>query len=325
MKPLAVDIVGNVTSILPPKTELVVPVVGEMIKIQNKATEAIPVNVKITQGSITESLKGVKIPPIPAHLKLGLEKGAIGRQQQLKGITEKLPPITLILDTTAAVAKLEEFIALVKANSPQNIALTASGNAKNGAATAGTGKGSKGHQAASAMTPREYRDKLGQHLSKGFALPPNYATQIADQERTRKWHLDKMRRDAMAAFAQKTPYELAEEEHLRKLAPTTAGTGKGKVVWGNQAPAGHTAPKGYKWVRDNDLTKYLTPAQQQELARLQGLESKAAQKVRDMQSRIARSTGKSNTRLSQPRAQYDAIEKQLAPWRQQMALSLIHI
>lgn len=319
MKPLAVDIVGNVTSILPPKTELVVPVVGEMIKIQNKATEAIPVNVKITQGSITESLKGVKIPPIPAHLKLGWEKGAIGRQQQLKGITEKLPPITLILDTTAAVAKLEEFIALVKANSPQNIALTASGNAKNGAATAGTGKGSKGHQAASAMTPREYRDKLGQHLSKGFALPPNYATQIADQERTRKWHLDKMRRDAMAAFAQKTPYELAEEEHLRKLAPTTAGTGKGKVVWGNQAPAGHTAPKGYKWVRDNDLTKYLTPAQQQELARLQGLESKAAQKVRDMQSRIARSTGKSNTRLSQPRAQYDAIEKQLAPWRQQMA------
>ena len=263
MKPLAVDIVGNVTSILPPKTELVVPVVGEMIKIQNKATEAIPVNVKITQGSITESLKGVKIPPIPAHLKLGWEKGAIGRQQQLKGITEKLPPITLILDTTAAVAKLEEFIALVKANSPQNIALTASGNAKNGAATAGTGKGSKGHQAASAMTPREYRDKLGQHLSKGFALPPNYATQIADQERTRKWHLDKMRRDAMAAFAQKTPYELAEEEHLRKLAPTTAGTGKGKVVWGNQAPAGHTAPKGYKWVRDNDLTKYLTPAQQQ--------------------------------------------------------------
>ena len=177
MKPLAVDIVGNVTSILPPKTELVVPVVGEMIKIQNKATEAIPVNVKITQGSITESLKGVKIPPIPAHLKLGWEKGAIGRQQQLKGITEKLPPITLILDTTAAVAKLEEFIALVKANSPQNIALTASGNAKNGAAT--------------------------------------------------------------------------------------AGTGKGKVVWGNQAPAGHTAPKGYKWVRDNDLTKYLTPAQQQ--------------------------------------------------------------
>lgn len=263
MKPLAVDIVGNVTSILPPKTELVVPVVGEMIKIQNKATEAIPVNVKITQGSITESLKGVKIPPIPAHLKLGWGKGAIGRQQQLKGITEKLPPITLILDTTAAVAKLEEFIALVKANSPQNIALTASGNAKNGAATAGTGKGSKGHQAASAMTPREYRDKLGQHLSKGFALPPNYATQIADQERTRKWHLDKMRRDAMAAFAQKTPYELAEEEHLRKLAPTTAGTGKGKVVWGNQAPAGHTAPKGYKWVRDNDLTKYLTPAQQQ--------------------------------------------------------------
>lgn len=317
-KPLAVDVVGNITSITQPKTELVVPVVGEIIKLQSKVTEAIPVNAKIAAGSIAASLKDVKRPTIPATIKLMWEKGAIGRQEQLKSISETIPPIKLVLDTTAAVAKLEEFITLVKSNSPQNIALTASGNTKGGGSTAGTRKGTRGHQAA-VLTPREYRDKLGQHLSKGFSLPPNYATQIADQQRTRAWHLDQMRRDAMAAFAQKTPYELAEEERLRKLAPTTAGTGKGKVVWGSQAPAGNTAPKGYKWVRANDLTSYLTPAQQQELARLQGIESKAAQKLRDMQSRIAGSTGKSNTRLSQARAQYDAIEKQLAPWRQQMA------
>lgn len=316
--PLAVDVIGNITSITPPKTELIVPVVGEIIKLQNKVTETIPVNAKIATGSLTESLKGKNRPTIPANIKLMWEKGAVGRQAQLKSISEKIPPIKLVLDTAPAITKLEEFITLVKANSPQNIALTATGSAKNGSAAAGTGKGTKGHQAA-ALTPREYRDRIGQHLSKGFSLPPNYATQIADQQRTRAWHLDQMRRDAMAAFAQKTPYELAEEERLRKLAPTTAGTGKGKVIWGSQTPATSTAPKGYKWVKANDLTSYLTPAQQQELARLQGIESKAAQRLRDMQSRIASSTGKSNTRLSQARAQYDAIEKQLAPWRQQMA------
>lgn len=316
--PLAVDVIGNITSITPPKTELIVPVVGEIIKLQNKVTETIPVNAKIATGSLTESLKGKNRPTIPANIKLMWEKGAVGRQAQLKSISEKMPPIKLMLDTAPAIAKLEEFITLVKTNSPQNIALTATGGAKNGGVAAGTGKGTKEHQVAP-MTPREYRDKIGKHLAKGFSLPANYATQIADQQRTRAWHLDQMRRDAMAAFAQKTPYELAEEERLRKLAPTTAGTGKGKVIWGNQAPAGHTAPKGYKWVRANDLTSYLTPAQKQELTRLQGVESRASQNLRDMHSRITRSTGKSNTRLSYAQTQYNALERELAPWRQQMA------
>ncbi len=83
-KPLAIDVVGNVTSILPPKTELIVPVVGEMVKLQSKVTEAIPVNVKITAGSITESLKGLKRPTIPVAVKLMWEKGVVGRQEQMK-------------------------------------------------------------------------------------------------------------------------------------------------------------------------------------------------------------------------------------------------
>lgn len=316
--PLTVDLVGNITSITPPKTELIVPVVGEIIKLQSKVTEAIPLNAKIATGSITKSLNGKNRPTIPANIKLMWEKGAVGRQAQLKSISEKIPPIKLVLDTAPAIAKLEEFVTLVKANSPQNIALTATGSAKNSSSAAGTGRGTKGHQAAP-LTPREYRDRVGKHLAKGGSLPTNYATQIADQQRIRAWQLHQMRRDAMTAFAQKTPYELAEEERLRKLAPTTAGTGRGKVVWGSQAPAGHTAPKGYKWVRANDLTSYLTPAQQQELTRLQGIESRTSQNLRDIQSRITRSTDKSNSRLSQARTQYNAIEKELAPWRQQMA------
>lgn len=221
--PLAVDVVGNVTSLMPPKTELIVPVVGEIIKLQSKATEAIPVTAKIAAGSLTESLKGKNRPTIPANIKLMWEKGAVGRQAQLKAISEKIPPIKLVLDTAPAIAKLEEFITLVKASSPQNITLNATGGTKSGGAAAGASKGTKGHQAA-ALTPREYRDRLGQHLSKGFVLPPNYATQIANQQRTRAWQLDQMRRDAMAAFAQKTPYELAEEDRLRKSKLKTKNT-----------------------------------------------------------------------------------------------------
>lgn len=150
-KPLAVDVVGNITSITPPKTELVVPVVGEIIKLQSKVTEAIPLNAKIATGSITESLKGKNRPTIPANIKLMWEKGAVGRQAQLKSISEKIPPIKLVLDTAPAITKLEEFVALIKANSPQNIALTASGGVatgvgKSGVAATGIGTGTIGTQ-----------------------------------------------------------------------------------------------------------------------------------------------------------------------------------
>lgn len=148
-KPMAIDVIGNVTKILPPKTELIVPVVGEMVKLQSKVSEAIPVNAKIAAGSIAASLKDVKRPTIPAHIKLIWEKGAVGRQQQLKALSEKIPPIKLVLDTTAAVAKLEEFITLIKGSSPQNIALTASGSGATGSGVvAGTGVGTRGHQAS---------------------------------------------------------------------------------------------------------------------------------------------------------------------------------
>lgn len=216
-KPLTVDVVGNITSITQPKTELIVPVVGEIIKLQSKVAEAIPVNAKIAAGSITASLKDVKRPTIPANIKLIWEKGAVGRQAQLKSISEKIPPIKLVLDTAPAVAKLEEFITLIKTNSPQNIALTVTGNAKNGSAAAGTGKGTRGHQAAP-LTPREYRDNIGKHLAKGFSLPANYATQITDQQRIRAWHLDQMRRDATAAFATPTPFEEKENVAASKAA-----------------------------------------------------------------------------------------------------------
>lgn len=145
-KPMAVDLIGNITSIAPPKTELVAPIVGKITKLQSKITESIPVNVKINSGSIAKSLKGIKRPVIPVAVKLIWEKGAIGKQKQTKKIAGNIPPVKLNLDTTAAIAKLEEFILLIKSNSPQNIALTSNGvpTAQTGTAASGGGRRAAG-------------------------------------------------------------------------------------------------------------------------------------------------------------------------------------
>lgn len=428
VKPLALDIVGNLSKINVTAKPPVISVVGEITKIQGKVAEAIPVNVKIMADQVAASVRSIPAPTldvrvnlltdkaqqqlqtlaaqqakaapkpvkstgaatsttphpktsvvgttvaptaketpvstpvkgkksgtttpitatidtkdiisqiksiprqtIPVAVKLMWEKGVIGRQEQIKKMAGSIPPIKLNLDITPAIAKLEEFITAVKAASPQNINLTASGVAGGAAGqagttpkTAGVGVAQKsgkqaGHTGHQPLTPRQYRDQLGAHLAKGGILPSNYATQIADQQRRRAWQLDQMKRNAMAAFAQKTPYELAEEERLRKLAPTTAGTGKNKVAWGSSAPAAHTAPNGYKWVRANDLTSYLNPEQQQYLAKLRGDESNARGNVARIQSQIARSTGKSNARLEAAKTQYAAIQKQMEPYLKQMA------
>lgn len=428
VKPLALDIVGNLSKINVTAKAPVIPVVGEITKIQGKVAEAIPVNVKIMADQVAASVRSIPAPTLdvrvnlltdkaqqqlqtlaaqqakaapkpvkstgaatlttpqpktsvvgtnvastaketpvstpvkgkksgtttpitatidtkdiisqiksiprqtmPVAVKLMWEKGVIGRQEQIKKMAGCIPPIKLNLDITPAIAKLEEFITAVKAASPQNIKLIASGvaggatgQAGTTSKTAGVGVAQKsgkqaGHTGHQPLTPRQYRDQLGVHLAKGGILPSNYATQIADQQRRRAWQLDQMKRDAMAAFAQKTPYELAEEERLRKLAPTTAGTGKNKVAWGSSAPAAHTAPNGYKWVRANDLTSYLNPEQQQYLAKLRGDESNARGNVARTQSQIARSTGKSNARLEAAKTQYAAIQKQMEPYLKQMA------
>lgn len=198
IKPLSVDIIGNLKSIRVSGKTPVVPIVGELTKLQGKIAEAIPVNVKIMADQVAASIRSIPTPTldvnvrlntegiaqqiqaisaqtksatakpvkadssskattastknantviaakidtkdiisqikniprqtIPLSVKLMWDKGVVGRQEQLKNLSSKIPPITLSLDTTAAIAKLEEFIALVKSNSPQNIKLTASG------------------------------------------------------------------------------------------------------------------------------------------------------------------------------------------------------
>ena len=216
IKPLALDIVGNLSKINVTAKPPVIPIVGEITKLEGKVTEAIPVNVKIMsdqvaasvrsitpkpvldvqvhlvtdqakqqlqtlasqtkpiQKPVTQSATGSKttattpvsstttaaIPPtaktkkasskatvtsvvdtrdvirqikeiprqtIPVAIKLMWERGAIGRQEQLKKMAGTIPPIKLSLDSSTALVQLEEFIAKIRAASPQNIKLTATG------------------------------------------------------------------------------------------------------------------------------------------------------------------------------------------------------
>lgn len=177
VKPLTVDIIGNLKKINVIGNPPVVPVIGEMTKIQGKISETIPVNVKIMSDQVSASIKNIPRQSIPVSIKLMWEKGAVGRQEQLKKLSSKVPPITLSLDTKAAIATFEEFIALIKSNTPQNIQLTASSNVSKAATSTSSASttasniakntGNKGTVTKSKeLTPQERYAKLKENAIK---------------------------------------------------------------------------------------------------------------------------------------------------------------
>lgn len=253
-KPLALDIVGNLSKINITAKAPTVPVTGEITKLQSKVTEAIPVNVKIMADQVQASLNSltpkpilnVRVKPIiteqaqkqiqalatqskpvakptkatttapttsqsktnvvgapvtpttketttgtakgkktttkvpitgnvdtkdiisqikniprqtvPVAIKLMWERGAVGRQEQIKKISSNVPPIKLNFDISAALVKLEDFVAAVRAASPQNIKLTASGVAANTASASAPVKAQKS-PAATVATPASTKVK----------------------------------------------------------------------------------------------------------------------------------------------------------------------
>lgn len=77
--------------------------------------------------NIVRQIQNIPRQTVPVAIKLMWERGAVGRQEQLKKITSNIPPVTLKFETAKAIAKLEEFIAKVRAANPQNIKLTTTG------------------------------------------------------------------------------------------------------------------------------------------------------------------------------------------------------
>lgn len=200
VKPFFIDIIGNLKD----------------IKVTGKIP-AIPVNVKIMADQVASSLQSIPRPTLTVDVRLNtngvnqqlqnttgktksVAKGTATKTatakvaapaiatktQQQKGTTTKVPPVSLKLDTTEAVAKLEEFISLIKANSPQNIKLTASGSGATTSATTtsasssvtapATSNGNKGKSTSGSTDKNKPLTAQERYAKQKEAAAKNYAS-----------------------------------------------------------------------------------------------------------------------------------------------------
>ena len=172
-------------------------------KQDNKSNTSVPVNAQFSATQIREAIKAIAPPTITANVALKWGKGAQSKQAQLKKF-DKIP-ISLNLDISSAITKLEEFIGIVKSNSPQNIALTATGGANKGAGTtnghtqrSARQRGTTGHQPLT-PTQRAYQSKLRYWKNSWYQAPSYHDLQQAKYD---------------SVFKDLTP----EEKRLNKLA-----------------------------------------------------------------------------------------------------------
>ena len=121
-----------------------IDLIGKVTKVElPQKPVSLPVNIKILNKQVNEALKNITPKTLPIRVKFGWEKGAVGKQEQIKGLTNSIPPIKLILNTGEAKAALEGFIALIHGASPQNINLTATGSAPVAGGGVGTATGGR--------------------------------------------------------------------------------------------------------------------------------------------------------------------------------------
>lgn len=276
-KLFTIDVFGRLKSIEPMAKPPVIPIIGELTQIQQKTKGATPVNVKmvsdqlatsgksgnkgaskaaipisgkIDRAGIIEQIKKIPKQTIPLYMKLSWQNGAIGKQEQLKKLHASIPPIKLNLDITGAIAKLEEFIAIVRQNSVQNMTLNAAGNASymnsqmQGGSSASVASGTRSGKILTAgdkyakqkedalkneakkradsrfMTQKahEYNKKEQSWRSyqqslydRLFGLSPIGKDWVYTEQQKRAAELQTMAQDARSAFAKQTPYELAQE------------------------------------------------------------------------------------------------------------------
>ena len=276
-KLFTIDVFGRLKSIEPMAKPPVIPIIGELTQIQQKTKGAIPVNVKmvsdqlatsgksgnkgaskaaipisgkIDRAGIIEQIKKIPKQTIPLYMKLSWQNGAIGKQEQLKKLHASIPPIKLNLDITGAIAKLEEFIAIVRQNGVQNITLNAAGNASymnsqmqsGSSASVASGTRSGKILTANDKYAKQKEDALKNEAKKRadsrfmtqkaheynkkeqswrsyqqslydrlFGLSPIGKDWVYTEQQKRAAELQTMAQDARSVFAKQTPYELAQE------------------------------------------------------------------------------------------------------------------
>ena len=125
-KPVTQSATGSKTTATTPVSSTTTAAIPPTAKTKKASSKATVTSVVDTRDVIRQ-IKEIPRQTIPVAIKLMWERGAIGRQEQLKKMAGTIPPIKLSLDSSTALVQLEEFIAKIRAASPQNIKLTATG------------------------------------------------------------------------------------------------------------------------------------------------------------------------------------------------------
>ena len=174
---ITINATANVTEVRSAK-EAVIPVIGELTKVMVKlpSETIIPISGKLNVAHLEEQIKAIPRPTMFVNMELAWKKGAIGKQEQLKAIQDKVPPIKLTLDPKLAIEKLNEFVTLVQSKSPQNIKLTASGSGSGGNSGSGNVNVGGGSSIASGSSSgggsnRNAADKLKANKLHNSLLP----------------------------------------------------------------------------------------------------------------------------------------------------------
>lgn len=256
-------------------------------KGKSSVAGAVDVLGKVDTKGIIKQIKEIAPQTVRVMVKLGWANGVVGKQQQIKELENKLPAISLKLNTGPALAELEAFISKVRAASPQNITLTASGAASSAArpipptiAAPGTYPGSYYGTApsiagaTSGSTPlfpmMPAGSKTSSPASGGNAASPAAANNKSN------------------AKASTTP-----PSGFR-------GSGGSRIFWGNEKPSDSFAPKGYHWEQTSGLA-----------SRLNGSEAAAYQTALQMQAKAERVSGWANKNLETLNKQTQKLNKKV--------------
>ena len=89
IKPLGIDIIGNLTKVNPPVNTPIIPVNGEVHKLIGKIKSALPINVKISSKQVNQALKAIQPPSL--NVKVNVLTNGI--QEQLNQIGGTLTPV----------------------------------------------------------------------------------------------------------------------------------------------------------------------------------------------------------------------------------------
>lgn len=293
------SVVGTTVAPTAKKTPVSTPVKGK------KSGTTTPITATIDTKDIISQIKSIPRQTIPVAVKLMWEKGVIGRQEQIKKMAGSIPPIKLNLDITPAIAKLEEFITAVRAASPQNIKLTASGVAGGTALNTATQQ----HASAKAAVSR-YTDgwKLAQTNPKGKPSETNI------QKASR---LQAQAQNAMLPFAQ-------NKEQLNMLTKHRRFFRQAVVTTGIMPTPGMEAPQMLKYLQgvSTQMQKASVAVPwtlQSQINKLEGDVAKANGVGQPTQSR---GTGMVPMRTGQPKPFFDRSRRWAYPFTGQTSFGV---